>query len=105
MDKQFYEVIKAFPGSPDGARTYRYEVGDIVPLPGLPFSDELAEVAQKEKWVKRYRPASTRRPRKGTAPAAPPEAPAPDDTTLAAPATAPAPPTTGTPDRPEEEAS
>lgn len=61
MDKEYYLVIKPFRGSPDGARVFDYEVNDIVPVPNLPFSDSLATVALREKWVKKYDPAKAER--------------------------------------------
>ncbi len=45
-----YKVIEDFRGSPDGATVTDYKKDDVVEL-----SDELAEVALEEGWVKKVR--------------------------------------------------
>lgn len=45
-----YEVIKDFPGSPDGCRVIQYEKGQILNI-GTDFPDDLCSVALAEGWV------------------------------------------------------
>lgn len=46
-----YEVIKDFSGSPDGCRVIEYEKGQKLEVCSN-FSQDLADVALAEKWVK-----------------------------------------------------
>lgn len=53
-----YQVRAWFRGAPDGIHIVEYAIGDRIPNPDQPLSEELARMALEENWIK---PA--RRPR------------------------------------------